>query len=700
MPSTHSNLPAMRTFSTFLVFALFACPLAAQSVRYVSQSATGSGDGSTWADAFTDLHSALAAAQPGDEVWVREGVYRPAQPAGREAVFAVQCGTRLRGGFAGGETDPAQRDPAAHPTVLDGDIGQTGNDADNCYHVLRAEGCDSSTLIEALTLRRGRANGPLPWQWQGGGLLLYYPEDGTAQTPRVRDCTFEQNRATYGAGLAVLAEGGVLPALDAQGCRFSRNLSQRDGGGLFAQGAVAAGQRFSLRGCTFEDNRCATGEGGGAALFEVSGEVEVEGCLFLRDSTKTGFMGGGLILYLNQSNGTLSIVNSVFEGCYAAGGSGATIFDNGINTKNYSILIMNSSFISNKALNEGGGFLSINGLNSTTNIIWEGVDFVKNTGGSIAAGAAFENNGASTYLLTCKNTRFIENDGGESMAMALSIVRYGIGNATNKVIFQNSIFSKNTGAYSITSTGKNSTRFVNCLFSENGQFVLNKNWSSEFDYVSKYNIMDIQNSVIIDTAALQHIFLNNSFAPYTLHDYHVDNCLLSKPDCFFEGQSPCGAGMLYDLDPAFEEGTFVPKPCSPLVNAGDNAWLDTLDIATDLAGNARVAFDTVDIGAYEAAAACVSGVAPVAAEAASRFRALQNPLGASAPLVLVAEGPMRGAVAVEVFDALGRRCASGAFPPGDNQTLRLSPLPHGGVFWVRVRVGGTQQSLRVASAGF
>jgi hypothetical protein len=80
----------------------------------VATNGDDANDGSTWPLAKKAVQAALdAVSNNGGEVWVAEGTY-----AGPVIIGPL---TRLYGGFKGDETDAAERDPAAHPTTLQGE---------------------------------------------------------------------------------------------------------------------------------------------------------------------------------------------------------------------------------------------------------------------------------------------------------------------------------------------------------------------------------------------------------------------------------------------------------------------------------------------------------------------------------------------------------------------------------------------------
>ena len=107
-----------------VLLALSPLPASA-TVILVKAEATGAGDGTSWADAYTSLRSTLSFAQFGDEVWVAAGTYRPGKAGNsRTTSFRIKSGVILRGGFAGSETALGERDLAAvgRETILSGDL--------------------------------------------------------------------------------------------------------------------------------------------------------------------------------------------------------------------------------------------------------------------------------------------------------------------------------------------------------------------------------------------------------------------------------------------------------------------------------------------------------------------------------------------------------------------------------------------------
>jgi len=175
------------------------------TVLFVDASAGGVGSGVSWADAYADLQPALAtAAGPGaivEQIWVAGGVYTPDGGSGdRSATFALVNGVAVYGGFAGGETSLAQRDPAGNPTVLSGDLAGDdlagGSNAENSLHVVTLSNTNSTCVLDGFVITAGNANGSTSPDNSGGGI---YNESGEA---RVIGCRVVGNAAFFGGGMA------------------------------------------------------------------------------------------------------------------------------------------------------------------------------------------------------------------------------------------------------------------------------------------------------------------------------------------------------------------------------------------------------------------------------------------------------------------------------------------------------------------
>src|SRR4051794_31523633 len=121
----------MRTI-TFLTMLLLSISSFAKNppvnIIYVNKNALGANDGTSWADAYTNVQEALAATSVG-EIWVAKGTYYPDEGTGianndRTASFNLKNNVALYGGFAGTETGRSQRNWKTNVTVFSGDLQQ------------------------------------------------------------------------------------------------------------------------------------------------------------------------------------------------------------------------------------------------------------------------------------------------------------------------------------------------------------------------------------------------------------------------------------------------------------------------------------------------------------------------------------------------------------------------------------------------
>lgn len=94
---------------------VFACMLIAfpahALVLHVDPGAPGGGNGLTWATAYQDINTAIAAASASDDIWIKGGTY--------SGQVLMADFVDLFGGFAGNETNISERVLGATPTILD-----------------------------------------------------------------------------------------------------------------------------------------------------------------------------------------------------------------------------------------------------------------------------------------------------------------------------------------------------------------------------------------------------------------------------------------------------------------------------------------------------------------------------------------------------------------------------------------------------
>jgi Right handed beta helix region len=132
-------------------------------IRYVKPTAAGTGDGSSWANASSDLQGminyvSLNGANSPKQVWVAAGTYYPTQDVnGNTAVagatFLIKPAVRLYGGFAGTETNLNQRNSSTNVTILSGNIPPIGNGSAN--KVVTMGSVSNFTLIDGFRVIGG-----------------------------------------------------------------------------------------------------------------------------------------------------------------------------------------------------------------------------------------------------------------------------------------------------------------------------------------------------------------------------------------------------------------------------------------------------------------------------------------------------------------------------------------------------------------
>jgi hypothetical protein len=671
----------MKYTHLLLILSVFLTPspLFAQKTIFVNQNANGLQTGQSWIDAYTDLQQAIGNAVHGDTIWVAQGTYKPGPE--RFQSFAMVSGVQLYGGFSGFETDLAQRNWNMFETILSADIGEPGVDTDNNYHVLTGFGADSLTVVDGFTIRDGYSVDYESYPGnEGGGIQLFGSPDAAYTNPRISNCRFINNQAQKGGAIyvgwfynAFFGYHPVNPSITH--CSFENNKSiPLNGGALAWEGPCRGGDTIKLQDCTFRNSSALYARGGHVYFGTIAGTaLHLSDCLFDRDTS--GY--ASLDFLLNQTNSTptyIQLEQCIFRNKGGNGAVGALHIDD-ISSNKIQCDVVGCVFDSNNNL-QGKSVFDIRGNpGSSINLNFKNTDIVNNVGSKDALCNIFIGNIHANF----ENCKFLNNTSTPNEENHSSLITWRGGtNYLAETTFKNCLFANNAGGleFFTSSSVYYNTEITNCTFYENKKYVFAKSYYPSFSQAGNpyYNRIKIRNSIIWETNE-GPIYSNVN--PYGLEteQIFVENSLLRLESL---GSFPA-AGNKYVKSPLFVDslaGDFRLRACSPAVNAGNNAFIDSL--STDLAGTARILFGKVDMGAFESTDTCKI----VSTNNPSNIQALQiapNPAHGLLQFQLP-EGTL--AMHLEVINASGKI----VFQKNDvhSQSIDLGNQSPG-IYWIRMR---------------
>ena len=451
---------------------------APDGIMYVDAHAMGGDTGGTWADAFTDLQSALAFASDPlgrvSEIWVAAGTYRPTalnDPLNaRTATFRLPSGVAMYGGFSGVETRRDDRvfgcnassdvpgalcssdadcpsGSCVNATILSGDLLTPDNPDefpggasyhDNAYHVIRADNTDVATVVDGFVITAGYAGPASAPEWGGGG--IYNPNGN----PTFQHCIIESN-AAYGTGAGMYTASATSLTLSESIIRNNATETE-NGGGIWLNSTTGR-----IVACKFQSNHAAR-VGGGLVIID-SDSVSVSDCLFEANVAHFNDFGGGRGGAIYNHESSPSLRGCIFRANVADDSGGALV-----NYQNSAPFIQGCTFIGNSAGDTGGGGAIRNEVNSGGTTLAS--RFVGNSGGW---GGAVSNSGGAIAFTDCA---FVGN--------AAAAIGGGIHTSGGTATIANSNFCGNvatdpaTGdAGGLASSGVSVTAVVNCLFAGN-----------------------------------------------------------------------------------------------------------------------------------------------------------------------------------------------------------------------------------------
>ncbi|GEM_PF-5257856 len=625
-----------------LLFLLIAInfSVSAQTIRRVSTDGTTTNNGSSWSSTM-DLQKALSASIPGDEVWVKVGVYTPTETRYRADYpnyltdnstksFHIREGVKVYGGFDGVETSISARN-SSDSTVLSGYSSASLSHYNVVFVNTNKYTEDDKIILDNITITKGKSLNYNGTSSATNGSAIWIKGHVELNNVSINNCT------SY-SGAVFLASSSVFKTTN---CTFSNNTSHSytnmKGSCIYTEASTT----ITINNSVFKDNKKSNTASQGGAIFANGGmsanpvNLTINNSLFLRNETTTS---GGALQLQNKVNAT--ITNTVFKENKAKPNITASYnyMDYTDSAPAYHIISNGGGAICYTASNDGG-------INHTGWIKIQNCEFESNQS-TARAGALYitSPNNSESYI---RNSSFKNNAAGISGA-ALEY-KHSNKNASFNVynqdfIISNNVFYNNSAKFyggAVSATAACPIIFANNTFFKNS--ITNDTQAitaSETEVGSGAAIHLFGPSSINPDLGLRRVFVNCIFAENTAPSINLKNIAIKlaspqsdKPGSYTKNTLFLdGTGFTTDTDASVktpDNSSFTlanifksTNPLSshflrldytnslnPAINTGLNSITRILPASTnlvftvdslDLANQSRILSTTIDMGAYEA----------------------------------------------------------------------------------------------------
>ncbi len=646
----------MRKNSLFIVLVLIltstSCiELYAQSLRFVKPVSQGTGDGSSWTNASSDLAAMLSASHSGDAVWVAAGTYKPGNGSDRYSKFNVPAGVSVFGGFAGTEISIDERTPGANETVLSGDIGAVDYSYDNSIRIMETVSGIYGSVIDGFTIQDAYSPkhftltepaslvgdysntsaqfGNLDFSVTGE-VVLADPLDACTSVGALAGkialiqrggCTFAvkalqaQNAGAIAAVIfnnvaeAMVTMSGtdtgiVIPVVgisqaDGEGIRNELNLGHKVSlimeSGQYGGGLCINPGNAIISNCLFQKNNTF----GGSAVFLDYSEAIIRNCRFVKNQSGYG------AIYLFGAAGYID--SCIFSGNESISAGG--IFNDGS-----SVAIENCVFDSNITDNRGGaiynrGAMTVNGSHFTSNeAMWGGAIHMQSDSGMITqsyfarnkatiGGGGISVTGGKMVLEDCflYNNEAVREDPNPGTGGAIYLGDTAVVGITNCVFSHNAAkgradFGGGAIAINYGSVALNNTTLANNSSARYGGAI---------SLLHPGAFAVINNSIVwnntADEAGTGGIYNDSGWVSITYSDMQNDEMFTGEGVIYDDPRFVSGLNPLGDDGMAMTEDDGLQlRENSPAINKGNPS---TQTPHYDILGHPNVS--TVDMGAYE-----------------------------------------------------------------------------------------------------